>query len=53
MSRPDVLPDAAREHAWRLLWERLLQSGPDNSPAPDPGQHPDDETTAAGEETAT
>ena len=25
-----VLPDAAREQAWRLLWQRLLQAIPDD-----------------------
>jgi hypothetical protein len=32
-----VLPDAAREHAWHLLWQRLLQ------PIPDDEHNQDDE----------
>ena len=46
MSRLDVLPDAAREHAWSALWQRLLQPVPDNSPAPDPSEEPDDQLAA-------
>jgi hypothetical protein len=52
VSRPDVLPDAAREHAWSALWQRLLQPVPDDGPAPEPGEHPDDETTAADSSSA-
>jgi hypothetical protein len=54
VSRPDsaVLPAAAREHAWSALWQRLLQPVPDDSPATEFGEHPDDETTAEDEESA-
>jgi hypothetical protein len=47
-----VLPAVAREHAWSALWQRLLQPVPDDDPAPDPGEHPDDDATAADEDTA-
>ena len=30
MFRPSPLPDAAREQAWRLLWQRLLRPIPDD-----------------------
>ena len=36
-----VLPDAAREQAYRLLWERLLRPIPD--PEPEPDEQDDDE----------
>ena len=53
MSRPSstLLPAAAREHAWSALWERLLQV-PHDLPEPEPGEHPDDETTAEDEASA-
>jgi hypothetical protein len=42
-----VLPDAAREHAWRLLWQRLLQPIPDDTKAEsEPREQPDDELVA-------
>jgi hypothetical protein len=44
-----VLPDAAREHAWSALWQRLLQPVPDGDPADDLDAnttHTDDEATA-------
>jgi hypothetical protein len=48
MSRldPAVLPDATRQHAWAALWTRLLQPVPDRSPACEPSEELDDETTA-------
>jgi hypothetical protein len=54
MSRPSApaLPPEAREHAWRSLWQRLLQPVPEASPAPDPCEHPNDETTVEDEESA-
>jgi hypothetical protein len=54
MSRPDpaVLRPEAREHAWTLLWRRLLQPVPDASPASDPCEQPNDETTVEVEESA-
>ena len=46
MSRPSPLPDAAREQAWRLLWQRLLQPIPDDAePAPEPEPRPDKAAT--------
>jgi hypothetical protein len=42
VSAPSTLPDAAREHAWRLLWQRLLQPIPDD----DPESENDDEEAA-------
>ena len=42
-----VLPDAAREHAWRLLWQRLLQPIPDDDAEPEPDEHDDDAADAA------
>ena len=39
-----VLPDAAREQAWLLLWQRLLQEPPtDNDPESDETDEEDDE----------
>lgn len=37
-----VLPNAVREQAWRLLWQRLLQPIPD-----DPEPESDDDEEAA------
>jgi hypothetical protein len=47
-----VLPAAAREHAWSALWQRLLRPVPDDSPASEPYEHPDDELAAEDEESA-
>jgi hypothetical protein len=50
MPRPDsgVLPDAARKHAWSALWQRLLQPVPDDGPASEPDERPDDEAAEHG-----
>jgi hypothetical protein len=37
-----VLPDVAREHAWRLLWQRLLAPIPDD---PETDEHDDEART--------
>jgi hypothetical protein len=43
-----VLPDAARERAWCLLWQRLLQPIPDNDePESDEPDDRDDDEEAA------
>jgi hypothetical protein len=47
-----VLPAVAREHAWSVLWQRLLQPVPDDRPASEPDEYPDNETTAEDEESA-
>jgi hypothetical protein len=47
-----VLPDAAREHAWSALWQRLLQPVPYDRPATECSEKPDDEVTAEDEEPA-
>jgi len=52
VSRPEVLPAVAREHAWSALWQLLLQPVPEDSPASEPSEEPDDESTAADEDTA-
>ncbi len=41
-----VLPDAAREQAWRLLWQRLLQPTPDDDD-PEPDEQDDEAADAA------
>lgn len=48
MSQPDPLPDAAREHAWRLLWQRLLQEPPgDDEPKPSDTESDEERSTEA------
>jgi hypothetical protein len=55
VSLPEVLPAAAGEHAWRLLWQRLLQPIPDDTegePEPRKPDRPDDELAAEDSEAA-
>ena len=47
MSAPSTLPDAAREQAWRLLWQRLLQEPPRTDDNPEPDEDDDDAASAA------
>jgi len=46
LSPNPTLPIEARQAAWDRLWKRLLQPVPHRSPACEPTEEPDDETTA-------